>query len=121
MKTFGKQSKGITLKRIGGDEFKFDLEVGVYYINNKETGVFISVVDKTVFFDTFEEYWNGNLDKNAWEEILSETMLHDEVTANEATALNHVVEELRKEVYTGINQLYLDDETWITGLFVIVV
>lgn len=119
MKKFGKQSKEITLQRIGGDKFKFTLEVGVYYIDGKETGLFINTAGGLVFFDDFDEYWTTNLEVIVWEDLLSYTN-HDDITDYESTALSHVVEELRKEVYTGVNQLYLDDETWIDGLFDIV-
>ena len=120
MKKFGKQSKEITLKRINSDNFTFTIETGEYYIDGKETGVFINVEGCIVFFETFDEYWKTNLDKPFWEELLWHTN-HDEITDAEATALGYVVEELRKETNTGINQLYIDDETWIDGLFDIVV
>ena len=120
MKKFGKQSKEITLKRTNGDNFSFTLEVGEYYIEGKATGIFINVEGNIIFFESFDEYWTTNLEKPFWEEILSGT-IHDGITDAEATALSHVVEELRKEINTGINQLYIDDETWIDGLFDIVV
>ena len=120
MKRLGKQSKEITLKRIGGDEFQIFLEVGVYYIDGKETGVLINTAGSVVLFDNFDEYWKTDLDVAFWEEMLCHTN-HDDITESEATALSHVVEELRKEVYTGVNQIYLDDETWIDGLFDIIV
>lgn len=120
MKKFGKQSKEITLKRVSGDKFEFTLEVGLYYINGKETGVFISTRGETVYFDNFDEYWKVDMNVEFWEDMFSK-LTHDMITSSEASALSHVVEELRKEVYTGINQLYIDDETWIDGLFDIVV
>lgn len=120
MKRIGKQSKDITLKRVDGDKFEFVLEVGVYYVDNVETGVFINSDGSFLLFDNFEEYWNSHLDVSFWEEILGRTV-HEPLSEAEATALTHVVEELRKEVYTGINQLYISDETWIDGLFEIVV
>lgn len=119
MKKFGKQSKEIKLRRISGDKFEFTIEVGNYYIDNKETGVFINTIGEVVFFDSFDEYWRAYLDKDFWEDMFSK-MTHDEITNVEATVLMHVVEELRKEVETGVNQLYIDDETWTTGVFDII-
>lgn len=120
MKRLGKQTKEITLKRIGGDEFQFCIEVGVYYIDNVEKGVLINTAGSIILFENFDEYWHTNLDVEFWEDMLWHTN-RNPITDAEATVLSHVVEELRKEVYTGVNQLYLDDETWIDGLFDIVV
>ena len=120
MKTIGKQSKEMTLKRIGGDEFKFFLEVGVYYIDGVEKGVFINTASSIIFFDNFDEYWNTDLDVEFWEKLLWHTN-HELVSRAEATTLSHVVEELRKEVETGVNQIYINDETWIDGLFELVI
>ena len=41
---------------------------------------------------------------------------HDEITKAEAIVLSHVVDELLHETNTGVNQLYIDDETWITDI-----
>ena len=120
MKRLGKQSKEITLKRIGGDEFQFVIEAGYYYINGKETGVIINTAGSVVLFDTFEEYNKTNLDVDFWEEVLWHTN-HDDITEAEATALSHVVDELIHETNTGVDQLYIDDETWIDGLFELVI
>ena len=119
MKKFGKQSKEITLERLDGDIFTFTLEVGIYYIDNVDTGIFINTADTTIFFESFDEYWKTNLETDFWEDILCETT-HEPITPVEAAVLSQVVEELRKEVYTGVNQLYINDETWIVGVFEIV-
>ena len=119
MKNIRKQSKEMKLRRTSGDKFEFMIEVGAYYIDNKEVGVFINVAGSFLLFDSYEEYWNSNLDVLFWEDILYHTV-HDPITDLEATALTHVVEALRKETETGVNQLYLDDETIIDGVFDIV-
>ena len=120
MKRIGKQTKEITLKRIGGDEFQFTLTAGSYYIGNKEIGMIIEANGSTVLFDSFDEYNKTDLDVDFWEEVLWHTN-HDEITSVEANALYHVVDELLHETNTGVNQLYINDETWIDGLFDIVV
>ena len=112
MKKFGKQSKEITLKRTGGD-FLVKMEVGYYYKNNEEIGPFIDINKNIIFFASFKEYWRTYLPK-----LLID--LEGELTKTEASVLSHVVEELRIETETGVNQLYLDDETWITGVFDII-
>lgn len=120
MKRLGKQSKEITLKRTGDDKFQFTIEAGYYYINGKETGVIINTAGSVVLFDNFDEYNKADLDINFWEEVLWHTN-HDEITKAEATVLSHVVDELIHETNTGVNRLYLDDETWIDGYFELVI
>ena len=120
MKRLGKQSKEITLKRIRGDEFQFAIEAGYYYVNGKETGILINTAGSLVLFDSFDEYGKADLDINFWEEQLWHTN-HETITSGEALALYHVVDELLHEVNTGVNQLYIDDETWIDGLFELVI
>ena len=117
MKRLGKQSKEMTLKRIEGDEFQFTISAGSYYIDNKEIGVIIEVNGSIVLFDSFDEYWKTDLvDINFWEELLWH-INHDTISSSEAKALSHVVEELIRETNTGVNQIYIDDETWIDGIF----
>ena len=120
MKKFGMQTREMNLKRIGGDEFQIDVMAGSYYIDNKEIGVVLEVNNSgMILFDSFEEYWNTDMDKGFWEELLWKHS-HDPITDIEATALHHVVEELRMESTNGVNQIYINDETWIDGLFDIV-
>ena len=120
MKTIAKQIKEITLRRIEGDGFKFTIAAGNYYIDNKEVGVIIETGGgATVLFDSFDEYWNTDLDVEFWEKLLWDTN-HEPVSCAEATALTHIVEELRKEVETGVNQIYINDESYVDGYFDIV-
>lgn len=120
MKRIGKQTKEMTLKRIGEDEFQFTITAGSYYIDDKEIGVIIETACATILFDSFEEYWNTDMNKEFWEELLWKNS-HEPINEIEATALSHVVEELRMESNNGINQIYLNDETWIDGLFELVI
>ena len=120
MKRLGKQTKEMTLKRICEDEFQFTITAGSYYIDDKEIGVIIETACATILFDSFEEYWNTDMNKEFWEELLWKNS-HEPINEIEATALSHVVEELRMESNNGINQIYLNDETWIDGLFELVI
>ena len=118
MKRLGKQTKDITLKRIGGDEFQFTVSAGNYYINDKEVGVIIETDSATILFEPQE--FNGNMDEHFWEEMFSK-YVHEPIDDQEAIVLDHVVGELLRETNTGVNQLYLDDETWIDGYFDLVI
>lgn len=117
MKKFGKQSRDITLRRVGDDTFEFTLEVGIYYIDNVEKGIFISTEGQTVFFESFDEYLRSSLDSHFWEDMLCKTPHEQPITDFESSVLVCVVDELRRETETGINQLYLDDETFVDGVF----
>ena len=120
MKNLGLQTKEMTLKRTSGDEFQFTIIAGYYYENNEERGVIIEVPNSgIVMFDSHDEYWKHDMDKNFWNELFS-SYSYEEITDHEATILSHVVEELRREVETGINQIYVNDETWIDGIFELV-
>ena len=119
MKTLKLQTREMTLKRIGGDEFLINVTAGSYFINNKEIGVLIEINNSgIVLFDSFDEYWETRMDKDFWESLLKET--HEPITDIEATSLSHVVEELRIESISGVNQIYLNDENWITDVFELV-
>ena len=120
MKRLGKQTKEITLKRIESDGFQFTIKAGYYYIDNKEVGVIIETGGAIVLFDSQEEY-NGNMmGEEFWEDIFSKW---DHVPFNdqESMVLDSVVGELLRETNTGVNQLYIDDETWIDGYFELVI
>ena len=118
MERIGKQTKEITLKRIGGDEFQFTVKAGNYFIDNEEKGVIIETGSATVLFD-HQEY-KGGMDKDFWEGMFCNSS-HDPINEQEAIVLNHVVNELIHETNTGVNQLYLDDEIWIDGYFELVI
>ena len=120
MKRMTKQTKEMTLKRMGGDEFQFTVAAGSYYVDNKEIGVIIETACATILFDSFEEYWNTDMNKVFWEELLWKYS-HEPITDIEASALSHIVEELRMESINGINQIYINDESWIDGLFELVI
>ena len=120
MKRLGLQTKEMLLKRIGGDEFIISVTAGSYYIDNKEIGVVLEVNDSgMILFESFDEYWNTDMNKDFWDELLWKHS-HEPITDVEATALSHVVEELRMESVNGVNQIYINDETWIDNIFELV-
>ena len=108
MKIICKQSKEMAVKR-KTDGILTDVIVSYLYENNKEAGISINVNNSTeVIFKDTKELFNTKLDADFWEEMLWQCGNRKKINNLEAAELSSIVDELIKEVNTGINQYYID-------------